>query len=417
MLHSSFEKSSLHTTSPLLSFTIAASPMQSLARPASLSKGCFSEFCCVLDALPRDLLAQTKFLRYRCALLTFPPTITRSGVCIGCDRAAHQRKEENHEQYQTVPSRLRRDAAQGGHRPERLLARNRCRLAAQERRQGLRHRHSRRHQRERTYRLHGAQDERQSGIADAGRPLELRLRRAVFINASGQSRPCGNQPEETQCQYVRKQDRLSTSHRYTVLPSPARTMQQYSSTSGSNATSRKMPSHSEARRSASIREACATLWKSPTGPIRQFSICSKVSRREGSGNNAHRGLNRAGRLFGCSAFFLPIARDKQNAARVVGCVLRVVSQQNHSDCGTRRKHIASLDDFRFSHRMIRVVISDSKLCLVTPDHATDFGPSARPVAPTWQGRGEPLPLHPSPVRLFAAAETVPVSTPSAEVRP
>jgi hypothetical protein len=30
-----------------------------------------------------SLLAQTKFLRYRFALLTFPPFMTRSGVCIG----------------------------------------------------------------------------------------------------------------------------------------------------------------------------------------------------------------------------------------------------------------------------------------------------------------------------------------------
>ena len=153
---------------------VAAWPMQSLARPAALSKGCFSESCCVLATL----LAQTRFLRYRFALLTFPPAVTRRGECIGCDHAAQQRKEGNYEQQQTITSSLCRQSTQAGQRSERLLARDRGRLAAQDG-QGLRYRHTRRYRRERTYRLHRAQEGRRQAVTYR-RSLGLSLRRAVL---------------------------------------------------------------------------------------------------------------------------------------------------------------------------------------------------------------------------------------------
>jgi hypothetical protein len=81
------------------------------------------------------------------------------------------------------------------------------------------------------------------------------------------------------------------------------------------------------------------------------------------------------------------------------------------------KHLASVLIRGFSRRMSRPSKFGSKLFLVTPEHATACRSLTGAVAPTWQGRGEPLPLHPSPVPPAAAAETVPVSAPSAEVRP
>ena len=286
------EDVSLHSL--LRSRIFAAWAMQCLARPAGMSKGSFSEFCCVLPPLSRRFLAQTQFLRYRFALLTFPPIVTRFRLCIGCDHAAYQRKEKHHEQ-QTFTSRLR---------SQRLLVRSRGRLAAQER-QGLRHRDPRRHQREWTHRLHGAQA-RRSQVSN-GRPLGLRPRRAVL-------------------------------------------------------------------------------------------------------------RNRAGYSVGCSAFsFLPPCYfETWNAVRPA--FRAVVSRLNRSARETQSP-IAAFLILGFSHSMIRASIADSKLSLVTPAHATANGLSARAVAPTWQGRGEPLPLHPSPMPLAAATETVPVSEPSAEVRP
>src|SRR5580704_14900211 len=46
-------------------------------------------------------ISQTKFLRCRYALRSFalwtvPPEVTRRAGCIGCDHAAHQRKEKHH---------------------------------------------------------------------------------------------------------------------------------------------------------------------------------------------------------------------------------------------------------------------------------------------------------------------------------
>ncbi len=96
----------------------------------------------------------TKFLRYRFALLTAPPQVTRCGVCIGCDPAANSQRRSTHEQ-QTISSRLRRHETQLREWPEELLARGWRRLASQER-QGLRHRDPRGHQRQRSHRMHRA---------------------------------------------------------------------------------------------------------------------------------------------------------------------------------------------------------------------------------------------------------------------
>lgn len=164
--------------------TIAAWPMQSLARPAGQSKGCFSEFSLRARCAPRA----RKFLRYRFALLTFPPVMTRRRICTGCDHAVHQRKEKYHEQHQTFTSSLCREPAEIRHRPEGILARDRSCLASQVR-QGLRHRDPRRHQRQWTDRLHRAEEGRYVRVDDS-RPLALRLRRAILRIQAGHSSGC-----------------------------------------------------------------------------------------------------------------------------------------------------------------------------------------------------------------------------------
>jgi hypothetical protein len=276
---------------------VAAWPMQSLARPAGLSKGCFSESCCVLTTL----LAQTRFLRYRFALLTSPPAVTRKGECIGCDHAAQLRKEGNHEQQQTIASSLCRQSAQAGQRSERLLARSRRRLASQNR-QGLRHRYPRRHQRERTYRLHRAQEGRRQAVT-CRRSLGLWLRRAVL------------------------------------------------------------------------------------SPEAVGSIAGLI--------------------------FLPAVQIERNAGRKAFRVSHVVSMLNHSAYKIQFR-VAMRGVFRFSSRMIRTSIPGSKLCACSTRPASKVS-RLRPTFEAQLGKeGRTLPLHPSPVPLRAATETVPVSAPSAE---
>lgn len=94
----------------------------------------------------------------------------------------------------------------------------------------------------------------------------------------------------------------------------------------------------------------------------------------------------------------------------------VVSQLNHSAYGTPTKVIAVELILRFSRRMIRLSKITSKLSLVTPVHATACGSATRSVAQLAKGRVPPPRSIPTRVLLSAAAETVPVSVPSTEVR-
>jgi len=113
-------------------------------------------------------------------------------------------------------------------------------------------------------------------------------------------------------------------------------------------------------------------------------------------------------------FSFPAALKKRNAERIAFRVAPLL----HNRILTTRKQF-SIDGctrVRFILRMIRVRVA-SKLSLVTPEHATTHRPSAGAVAQHCEGEGAPPRSIPSAVRLIAAAETVPVSAPSAEVRP
>ena len=87
-------------------------------------------------------------------------------------------KGKPHEQ-QTITPGLRRQHSEGGHRPERLLARSRGRLAAQERKR-LRSRHPRRYQRPRSCGLHRAEEGRRHAVT--GLPLA-----GASVSAGGSS--------------------------------------------------------------------------------------------------------------------------------------------------------------------------------------------------------------------------------------
>jgi hypothetical protein len=116
-----------------------------------------------------------------------------------------------------------------------------------------------------------------------------------------------------------------------------------------------------------------------------------------------------------SALFLPTAHLGQNTERFAFRVLRIVTVQDHSAPVTRRSLAAGLI-LRFIRRMIRVSMPGSKLCLVTPDHATTHRPSADAVAPTWQGRAVPS-VASFPCAAFGGRRTVAGSAPPAGVRP
>jgi hypothetical protein len=116
-----------------------------------------------------------------------------------------------------------------------------------------------------------------------------------------------------------------------------------------------------------------------------------------------------------SALFLPTAHFRQNTERFAFRVLRIVTVLDHSAFATQRSLAAGLI-LRFIRRMIRVSMPGSKLCLVTPDHATTHRPKAGAVAPTWQGRAIPS-VASFPCAAFGGRRTVAGSAPPAEVRP
>ena len=113
----------------------------------------------------------------------------------------------------------------------------------------------------------------------------------------------------------------------------------------------------------------------------------------------------------------PAAQIDQKLERIPSWNSAIVTQVNHSERGIQI-HIESGLILRFVFRMNRRSTSGSKLCASRTRHAMNDALDARRMAPTWQGRGEPLPLHPSPCAAASRRhlEPVPGSTPP-EVRP
>jgi hypothetical protein len=309
-----------------------------------------------------------RLLRYRFALLIFPPLKTRSGACIGCDHAAYQRRRKDHE-HQTNPQGVRREQAERGQRTERLLDRGRRNLRSQER-QGLRSRHPRRHQRQRPYCLHRAQEGRRLAVTRR-RPLALRLRRAVFF-------------QQLKGDQLWKKNNVAAGLR--------------------NASSTDFR-----LRSTSLQ----TVMDQGTIRLRSYWTSRRI---DDPGRLSQLRLRRAalsieaGRCAECSAFLFPTAHVLRNAGRTAFCVSHVVSMLNRSGRETQIRIDAKLI-LRFSFRMIRVSTSGSKWCVVIPHPAMDAAPSVRRMASTWQGRGT-LPLHPSPCAAWSRqVEPVAGSTP------
>ncbi len=303
-----------------------------LARPACLSKGCFSEFSCVLATL----LAQRKFLRYRAStLLTCPPIGTRFGFCIGCDHAAHNRKET------LCPATMNPPARSNSSR-YRLLSggmRRRSLFATQS--------HSR-------------------------RATKTALENGSLLRASA---------KVTCCSWRRPQIWPMTKFKTTIVVTSTlpRTSQKLLSGSGQGALIGVLP----------------YLF---------------VTQYDPQGVSAYAEKSAPGTP--TSSFLPPRPNLKIPARRVRPCFVRAFCIRiiPPPKCG---KTLAMRPGIRFTCRMIRANNAGSKLCADNPRHATGHRLPADAVAQLGKGQGfAPPRCIPSHVPQ-AAAETLPVSAPSA----